>query len=123
MTDTRVFVAGATGYVGREIVGRLAARNVPVVAHIRPDSPSLERLRERFRTVGATVDTTPWIPEALSDALIRVRPTHVFALLGITRARAKARARAGAPAESYASVGAGRTLRVPLRDRGERDVE
>ena len=98
------FVAGATGYVGHEVVAQLAARRWPVIAHVRPDSPSRERARERFTRLGATVDTTPWEREAMSRTLERIQPTHVFALLGITRARARARVRAGGPAESYASV-------------------
>jgi uncharacterized protein YbjT (DUF2867 family) len=98
------FVAGATGYVGREVVSNLAARRWPVTAHVRPDSPSLGRARERFTRTGSTVDTTPWELAAMSRTLARVQPTYVLALLGITRARARARARAGGPAESYASV-------------------
>jgi uncharacterized protein YbjT (DUF2867 family) len=100
----RGFVAGATGYVGRAVIDTLAARNIAVTAHVRPDSPSLERFRERFTRAGAAVDTTPWTSDAMSDTMGRLRPTHVFALLGITRARAKERARAGAPMESYDSV-------------------
>jgi uncharacterized protein YbjT (DUF2867 family) len=100
----RAFVAGATGYVGHEVVIRLTAKRWSVVAHVRPDSPSLERARDRFTRNGATVDTTPWDAEAMSRTLARIQPTHVFALLGITRARARARARAGGPVESYASV-------------------
>ncbi len=109
MTETRAFVTGATGYVGREVVARLAARGATVTAHVRPDSPSLSAMQERFRVEGASADTTAWAPGALSDTLERLRPTHVFALLGITRARAKARAREGLPAESYASVDHGLT--------------
>lgn len=109
MTATRGFVAGATGYVGREVVRRLAARGATVAAHVRPDSPSLERARDRIGSAGAIADTTSWTLEAMSSTLARLQPTHVFALLGITRARAKARARAGGPAESYASVDYGLT--------------
>ncbi len=104
MSAMGVFVAGATGYVGKAVVAQLAARRWPVTAHVRPDSPSRERAQERFTTMGASVDTTPWELEAMSRSMARIQPTHVFALLGITRARARARAQAGRPAESYASV-------------------
>ena len=105
----RAFVAGASGYVGHEVVANLAARRWPVTPHVRPDSPSLARARERLARTGATIDTTPWELEAMSRTLMHLQPTHVFALLGITRARARARALAGGPAESYASVDYGLT--------------
>ena len=34
------FVAGATGYTGREVVRLLAERGVRTLAHVRPDSSS-----------------------------------------------------------------------------------
>src|SRR5215217_2597869 len=81
------FVAGATGYTGREVVRALVARGVRAVAHVRPDSPRLAEWRERFGEVGADVDATPWEEPAIRAALARWRPTHVFALLGTTRER------------------------------------
>ena len=39
------YVLGATGFVGREVVRQLAVRATPVVAHIRPDSKSLDEWR------------------------------------------------------------------------------
>jgi nucleoside-diphosphate-sugar epimerase len=100
----RAFVAGASGYTGREVVRALRHRNASVTAHVRHDSPSLATSRLTFERLGAVVDSTPWTPAAMAESLTRIRPTHVFALLGITRARARRRARAGAPPESYASV-------------------
>ena len=108
-TGLRAFVAGATGYTGREVVRSLRERGITTIAHVRPDSPSLERVRAGFDRLGATTDTTPWTADAMFDTLARIRPTHVFALLGITRARARERVRAGGPAESYASVDYGLT--------------
>ena len=105
----RAFVAGATGYTGREVVRVLGERGVATHAHVRSDSPSIDRARADFARVGARPDSTPWNAPAMQATLERIRPTHVFALLGITRKRARQRAAAGAPPESYASVDHGLT--------------
>ena len=97
------FVAGATGYTGREVVRVLRESGVSTVAHVRPDSPRLAEWRARFGALGAEVDTTPWDAPAMATTLARVQPAIVFALLGTTRRRARAAAERGA-AESYASV-------------------
>jgi uncharacterized protein YbjT (DUF2867 family) len=89
MSDVVAFVAGATGYTGREVVRALRDRGARVVAHVRPDSSRLEVWRERFEAEGAEVDVTPWVAEAMRGTLEALAPTHVFALLGTTRARAK----------------------------------
>lgn len=78
------------------------------MAHVRPDSPRLAEWKARFATEGSTVDTTPWDAAAMRATLIRLRPTHVFALLGTTRARARATAGQGGT-ESYRSVDYGLT--------------
>ncbi len=87
---TTAFVAGATGYTGREVVRQLAASGVRTIAHVRPDSPSLPEWRERFARMGAEVDATAWQPSAMEAALRRHQPDAVFALLGTTRAKARA---------------------------------
>ncbi|NLH48232.1 MAG: NAD(P)H-binding protein [Myxococcales bacterium] len=87
-TET-AFIAGATGYTGREVVRRLAARGISAIAHVRPDSDRLTEWRERFAALGATVDETPWNETAMTATLARRRPTVIFALLGTTRARMK----------------------------------
>ena len=92
----RAFVAGATGYTGREVVRALVARGVMTVAHVRPDAPRLEEWRDRFAADGALVDETPWEEAAMTTTFTRLRPTHVFALLGTTRARSRAEARSAA---------------------------
>lgn len=97
------FVAGATGYVGREVVRSLRARGHRAVAHVRPDSPRLDEWRARFAALGAEVDATPWDEGAMADTLRRLRPDALFALLGTTRARGRAAARRGG-AETYESV-------------------
>ncbi len=83
----RAFVAGATGYTGRHLVARLCEAGHQVIAHIRPGSRSLETWQPRFEEQGATVDTTAWEPRPLIAALARHAPSHVYALLGTTKAR------------------------------------
>lgn len=85
----KAFVAGATGYTGREVVRILCERGVETVAHIRPDSSSLAEWQPRFEAMGAHVDTTPWESEAIKSALVTHAPDRVFGLLGTTRARKK----------------------------------
>jgi nucleoside-diphosphate-sugar epimerase len=105
----RAFIAGATGYVGREVVAALRARGVPTWAHVRPDSLRLPEWRTRFEALGATVDSTAWTDAAMTERLRTLAPTHVFALLGTTRARAAAAARTGAPSADYEAVDYGLT--------------
>lgn len=99
------FVAGATGYTGNAVVAELRARGTPVVAHVRPDSPSLAEWRRRFEALGAVVDTTPWQERELAATLARVQPSVVFALLGTTRRRM----RESGSHDSYESVDYGLT--------------
>ena len=99
----RAFVAGATGYTGKEVVRELRAHGVAAIAHVRPDSPRLAEWEARFQAHYAVMDTTPWELHAMREAMERWQPTHVFALLGTTRARARA-ARARGVDESYQAV-------------------
>lgn len=92
---SRVFVAGATGYTGRAVVASLVAHGAEAVAHVRPDSPALATWRDRFGTMGAEVDTTPWAESELLVTMARLRPTHIFALLGTTKKRARQATAAG----------------------------
>lgn len=111
MAAVRAFVAGATGYTGRHVVERLAQAGHEVIAHVRPDSPSLAAWRERFEAMGARVDTTAWEAEAMGAALVAHQPTHVFALLGTTQQRMKRLSAEGKDAEaaSYERVDFGLT--------------
>jgi uncharacterized protein YbjT (DUF2867 family) len=106
------FVAGATGYTGREVVRELCRLGVPTVAHVRPDSPRLEDWRARFQALGARTDTTPWTGEAMAEILKALQPSCVFALLGTVRARMKrARAEGRDPERaSYDAVDYGLTM-------------
>lgn len=84
------FVAGATGYTGREVVAALRVAGVRTVAHVRPGSASAATLSARFVSQGAEVDASPWEPAAITATLRALRPDYVFALLGTTRRRAVA---------------------------------
>lgn len=85
----KALVMGATGYVGRQVVRRLCEEGVPTLAHVRPGSPQIEAWQEQFSEFGATVISAPWNPSAIEAALAEHAPTHVFALIGTTKARAK----------------------------------
>jgi uncharacterized protein YbjT (DUF2867 family) len=104
----RAFVAGATGYVGREVVASLAARGprTRAIAHVRPDSPSLLDWQLRFAAAGAEVDSTPWQTEALAATLRQHAVSHVFCLIGTTRQRARREHIAG---DRYRAVDLGLT--------------
>jgi nucleoside-diphosphate-sugar epimerase len=102
------FVAGATGYTGREVVRVLAERGVRTLAHVRPDSARLAEWRERFTALGAELDATPWQRADMIARLAALAPTHVFALLGTTSKRAGAAAAQGRD-ETYEAVDYGLT--------------
>ena len=103
------FVAGATGYTGREVVRVLIARGVRTVAHVRPDSTRAEEWRKRFEGMGAAVDSTPWRDAELALTLSSLQPTHVFSLLGTTRARRRAARAEQTTDESYEAIDYGLT--------------
>lgn len=109
-TPLVAFVAGATGYTGQHVVGALRARGVRVVAHVRPGSSAAAQWRAGFEALGAEVDDTPWEPAAMRATLARIRPDHLFALLGTTRRRAAAEG----IADAYERVDYG--LTAMLRD-------
>ena len=101
---TVCFVAGATGYTGREVVRQLAAGGRRAVAHVRPDSARLLEWRERFAGWGAEVDSTPWDEERMTARLQELSPGAVFALLGTTAARGRRAKRETGVRDSYESV-------------------
>ena len=104
----KFFVAGATGFTGREVVRLARERGFAVIAHIRPESSSRQRWTQAFEQQGATVDVSPWEPDAIAEAVRRHTPTHVFGLLGITQAGARREAKRGAK-PSYETVDRGLT--------------
>ena len=98
-----VFVAGATGYTGREVVRECRARGLETIAHVRPDSRSLASWRQRFEALGARVDTTAWQLDAMISTFQALQPAQVYSLLGTTRSRGKADT-GSAVAETYEAV-------------------
>ena len=104
-----VFVAGATGYTGREVVRECRAHGLETVAHVRPDSRQLDDWRRRFEALGARVDTTAWELAALTETFAQLQPGRVYSLLGTTRSRAKADT-GSAVAETYEAVDYGLSL-------------
>lgn len=83
----KAFVAGATGYTGREVVRILRERGAETIAHIRPGSSVREKWTTAFEELGATVDTTAWDEDAMAKTLSREAPELVFFLIGTTKAR------------------------------------
>lgn len=74
----RGLVIGATGYVGSATVAELARRGMPVIAHVRFDSPQLGKWREHFAAISAEVATTPWRRDAFAELVQERDVTHVF---------------------------------------------
>ncbi|MBM74658.1 MAG: epimerase [Proteobacteria bacterium] len=104
-----VFVVGATGYTGRAVVQQLSSANIPVVAHIRSDSPKGEHWKKSFEQQGAIVEQTSWEESVIQEALMRHEPTHVFSLLGTTKAKNRKEAQRGNQA-NYEVVDKGLSL-------------
>ncbi len=105
---TTVFVAGATGFTGREVVRLACAAGLSTVAHVRPDSSRLAEWRKRFVAMGAEVDETPWLAEPMTNTLEVRQCDVVFALLGTTKKRGRAAAKEGAT-ETYETIDYGLT--------------
>jgi uncharacterized protein YbjT (DUF2867 family) len=88
-------VLGATGFVGREVVRQLCVRGEHPLAHIRPDSKSLDEWRKKLGELGADVDTTAWDVAAMAQTIRNRRPAQVYILIGTTRGKAKSDAISG----------------------------
>ncbi|MEJ7599445.1 MAG: NAD(P)H-binding protein [Kofleriaceae bacterium] len=84
------FILGATGFVGSEVVRQLCVRGTRTVAHVRPDSRTLEDWRRKLTALGAEVETAAWDSAALAQAFRAATAHQVYILIGTTRARAKA---------------------------------
>lgn len=110
MTLQRAFVAGATGFTGREVVAVLRSRGIETVAHVRAESSRRAEWTAHFEALGAQVDTSPWSAEGIGEALSRCQPTQVYALLGTTRKRAAGEGQSAI--EAYEAVDYGLTKLV-----------
>ena len=106
----KAFIAGATGYTGIQVVKQWAALyGADAIAHIRPDSSSLDRRTLDFSAASASVDTSEWTESAMKATLARLDVDVVFALLGTTRSRRKAAQKAGRE-ETYTTIDFGLTV-------------
>lgn len=105
----RFFIAGATGYTGRELVRLSAAQGIDTWAHVRPESAKHAEWSQQFTTWGATPTSVPWKPAALKEAFHKAPPSHIFAVLGTTKARTKKERRRGLAVTGYEAVDYGLT--------------
>jgi nucleoside-diphosphate-sugar epimerase len=105
-----MLVAGATGYVGRNVVAEARRRGHDVLAHIRPGSAAGDRAAAEFAQLGARVVRTAWLPDAWHELLARETPDRLFLLLGTTATRAKAAAASGGPDASQGAIDLGLTV-------------
>lgn len=108
--DSKILVIGATGYTGQSVVEQLAARpSARTWAHVRPDSSALADWRERVgQWQNVELSTAAWTEQAMSDEIKRIAPTHIFLLLGTTKARGR-RGTDSAVADTYEAVDYGLT--------------
>lgn len=92
----RVLVTGATGFTGQQVV-RLFCEHaeLEVIAHVRPDSSSLQKSRAQFEALGAQVDTTAWNVDAFTRTISQREPDVVLFLIGTTKSRMKSLSKLG----------------------------
>lgn len=102
------FIAGATGFTGREVVRLWTEAGHQAIAHVRPDSKRRAEWTERFEGMGAIVDCTPWNEAAMTETVNRLEPRVIFALLGTTKKRA-AQENAAGKDSSYETIDYGLT--------------
>ncbi len=88
------FVAGATGYVGRELVSVIRKHKKPCFAHVR-EGGKVDSWRQTFSEMGAQTVVSSWDEADLRECLSRCQPAIVCAVLGTTKDRAKAEGVAG----------------------------
>lgn len=101
----KIIVFGATGYTGRAVVERLSSLSPDRTwAHVRPDSTRLDEWSERVASWDSVeLSTARWTRDAIREELRRIQPTHIFLLLGTTKARAR-RGTSSEIAETYEAV-------------------
>ena len=106
MGTSTVFVAGASGFVGKALVAAARAAGHRVIAHVRPDSPQLASWQTHFSGLGAEVSSAAWQLEAMTAELQRLQVQLVFCCIGTTQKRM---ARDGRAANSYEAIDYGLT--------------
>ena len=74
-----------------------------------PKSRSLTSLTAHFEELGAQVNTTPWGSGQFASEMEKHGVTHIYALLGTTKAKARAARKDGVQAD-YEAVDRGMTL-------------
>ena len=81
--QTKLFVAGATGVVGTELVRQAAAREIDVVAHLRPATAQRGHAVQQLATSTSVCDLsdTEAVKQAMADC------TAVLQLIGTMRKR------------------------------------
>ncbi|HCH66688.1 MAG TPA: epimerase, partial [Deltaproteobacteria bacterium] len=109
MSDFRLLVFGATGYTGRHVAQDACKRGLPVVAHLRPGSPRASTVGADLEACGAELAAVAWDAPAIRALVQRTQPTHVFLLLGITRAGARRESARTGQLPTYAQVDTGYT--------------
>lgn len=105
-----VFVAGATGHTGREVVRECLERGLETVAHVRPDSARLDAWRQEFEAQGARVDTSAWELPAFKATLEALQPAQVYSLLGTTKKRGRGGGSGSAVRDTYEAVDYGLSI-------------
>jgi uncharacterized protein YbjT (DUF2867 family) len=120
MEERVAFVAGATGYTGREVVRLAGLAGFVTIAHVRPDSPGRDAWRLRMSAMGAEVDETPWEEASMRETLRRRAPDAIFSLLGTTRKRAKSEGRGAIDAYEAIDYGLSALLRRAAEGSGRR---
>lgn len=105
----RLLIAGATGYVGRNVVAEALRAGHEVIAHVRPGSSAGDDAAVSFSAAGARVVRTPWTADAWRQQLAADPPERLLLLLGTTAARTRTAAQRGVDA-SQQTVDLGLTL-------------
>jgi nucleoside-diphosphate-sugar epimerase len=104
-----IFIAGSTGYTGQALVELSCTKEIPCIAHIRPESQSLLSKSDKYTSLGATIASVPWTEADITRVLLEHAPTHIFSLLGTTKKNNQKEQSLGRAA-SYKSVDRDLTL-------------
>ncbi|TQF12415.1 SDR family oxidoreductase [Myxococcus llanfairpwllgwyngyllgogerychwyrndrobwllllantysiliogogogochensis] len=127
-----LFVAGATGATGRNVVKQALARDVPLIAHVRPKSADTEPARSWPRKAVVELASGEPLAEAMKGSTtvlqligtMRKRfasgDTYESSDIGTTRQLVEAAKRAGVDhLVLLSSVGAGRPVGAYLKAKAE----